>query len=67
MSMAVLALVGVLVLVVGGCVCVVWASRGGPRWVRIVAKVTIGLAEVVQVLARSGRKSGSGSNSDSSD
>ncbi|WP_405583255.1 hypothetical protein [Streptomyces sp. NBC_01092] len=65
--MAVLVLVGVLVLVVGGCVCVVWASRGGPRWVRIVAQVTMGLGEVVRVLARSGRKSGSGSNSDSSD
>ncbi|MFI6011425.1 hypothetical protein ACIBAG_21850 [Streptomyces sp. NPDC051243] len=56
----------VLALVVGGCVCVVWAARGGPRWVRGVAAVTIGLGQVVRALARSSRssRSGSGSNSD---
>ena len=37
--MGVLVLVGLLVLVVGGLVCVVWASRGGPRWVpRVYAR-----------------------------
>ncbi|MFF5479851.1 hypothetical protein ACFY5C_21265 [Streptomyces sp. NPDC012935] len=62
--MIVLALVGVLLLAVAGCVCVVWASRGGPRWVRGVATVTLGLGEVVRVLGRSGsgsRSSNSGS------
>ncbi|MGW1930169.1 hypothetical protein ACWCPG_12650, partial [Streptomyces sp. NPDC001919] len=39
--MIMVALTGVLVLVVGGCVCVVWAARGGPRWVRGVAAVTL--------------------------
>nr|WP_228044531.1 hypothetical protein [Streptomyces ferrugineus] len=63
--MIVLALVGVLLLVVGGCVCVVWASRGGPRWVRVVANVTLGMGEVVRLFARSGRRSGSGSGSSS--
>lgn len=31
----------VLALVVAGCVAVVWASRGGPRWVRGVATATL--------------------------
>jgi hypothetical protein len=57
MGMAVLVLVGVLVLVVGGCVCVVWTERGGPRWVRAVAAVTRFAGELV---SRSGRGSGSG-------
>ncbi|MGI5408831.1 hypothetical protein ACQEV9_18815 [Streptomyces chartreusis] len=66
MSVTVLVLVGVLLLVVGGCVCVVWASRGGPRWVRVVSSVTLGVAEVVGALARSSGKSRSGSGSGSS-
>lgn len=40
----------VLALAVGGCVCVVWAARGGPRWVRAVAKVTLGAAELLRHL-----------------
>ncbi len=59
MSMIVLVLVGVLVLAVGGCVCVVWASRGGPRWVRAVAAVTLGLGELVRRSGSSRRGSGS--------
>ncbi|ELS53569.1 hypothetical protein [Streptomyces viridochromogenes] len=63
--MAVLVLVGVLLIVVGGCVCVVWASRGGPRWVRAVAAVTLAAGELVRA-GGSGRgsRSGSGSGSD---
>ncbi|MCX4661658.1 hypothetical protein [Streptomyces uncialis] len=38
--MIALVLLVVLALVVGGCVCVVWAERGGPRWVRAVATMT---------------------------
>ncbi|MGW8356906.1 hypothetical protein [Streptomyces wedmorensis] len=45
-------LIGVLALVVAGCVCVVWASRGGPRWVRAVAAVALLGGEV----ARDGRR-----------
>lgn len=37
----------VLVLVVGGCVCVVWAERGGPSWVRGVATVTLAVSGLV--------------------
>lgn len=40
-------LVVVLVLVAGGCVCVVWAERGGPRWVRGVATVTLAVSGLV--------------------
>lgn len=58
--MTVLVLVGVLGLAVFGCVCVVWAERGGPTWVRAVAAVTIGLGKVVQ---SSGKKRGGGSSS----
>ncbi|MEU2061397.1 hypothetical protein [Streptomyces sp. NPDC013455] len=48
----ILLLLGVLALVVGGCVCVVWAERGGPRWTRAVATVTLTAGE----LARSASK-----------
>ncbi|GAA2132911.1 hypothetical protein GCM10009760_08460 [Kitasatospora kazusensis] len=41
-------LLGVLALAVGGCVCVVWAERGGPRWVRVVASVTLAAGELVR-------------------
>ncbi|MFJ5079066.1 hypothetical protein ACIP8Z_31260 [Streptomyces sp. NPDC088553] len=46
--MIMFALTGVLVLAVGGCVCVVWAARGGPRWVRGIAAVTLALGSVVR-------------------
>ncbi|MFE2514034.1 hypothetical protein [Streptomyces mirabilis] len=56
--MGVLVLAGLLVLVIGGCVCVVWASRGGPRWVRGVAAVTLVVGELVRAFAKSnGRRS----------
>ncbi|MGW3010160.1 hypothetical protein ACWC9R_15165 [Streptomyces sp. NPDC001219] len=45
--MAILILLGVLALAIGGCVCVVWAERGGPRWVRVVATVTRAAGEVL--------------------
>ncbi|MFF1511066.1 hypothetical protein [Streptomyces sp. NPDC058326] len=53
--MIVLALTGVLVLAVGGCVCVVWAARGGPPVVRAVAAVTLAAGQLVR---GSGRRSG---------
>ncbi|KOV78966.1 MULTISPECIES: hypothetical protein [unclassified Streptomyces] len=52
-------LLGVLTLVIGGCVCVVWAERGGPRWVRIVAALTRGAGELVSS-AQKNRSRGSG-------
>lgn len=48
---------GVLALAVGGCVCVVWAERGGPRWVRAVADVTLAAGELLRVVRRSRRRS----------
>ncbi|WP_369037786.1 MULTISPECIES: hypothetical protein [Streptomyces] len=54
--MAIAVLSGILVLVVGGCVCVVWAARGGPRWVRGVSRVTLFAGEAVRK-AEWGRKS----------
>nr|WP_239148847.1 hypothetical protein [Streptomyces sp. SID12501] len=57
-------MIGILVLVVGGCVCVVWASRGGPRWARGVAHVTPAAGEVLRASSRSSRKSGGQSSSD---
>ncbi|NEC11173.1 hypothetical protein G3I34_02380 [Streptomyces sp. SID8014] len=50
--MAGLVLLGVLALAAGGCACVVWAERGGPRWVRYVATVTLAASELVR---RSGK------------
>ncbi|MFC8350178.1 hypothetical protein [Streptomyces sp. NPDC057280] len=64
--MGLVVLLGVLALVIFGCVCVVWAARGGPRWVRGVAAVTTGLGEVVLVLAKSSKGSNR-SNSSSGD
>ncbi|MET9346089.1 hypothetical protein [Streptomyces termitum] len=59
--MVLILLVGVLVLAVGGCVCVVWASRGGPRWVRGAARATLLAGEGVRRVQRSsGRNSPSG-------
>ncbi|MEV6677980.1 hypothetical protein AB0N09_14090 [Streptomyces erythrochromogenes] len=44
---------------VGGAACVVWAERGGPRWVRIVASVTLGITSLVRSTQKSSRLSGS--------
>ncbi|MEU7640566.1 hypothetical protein AB0C11_31595 [Streptomyces sp. NPDC039016] len=52
-----LVLSGVLALAVGGCTCVVWAERGGPRWVRRVATVTLAAGELVRRAERRRRRS----------
>ncbi|MEU6378812.1 hypothetical protein [Streptomyces sp. NPDC046909] len=62
--MVTVVLIGVVLLAIGGCVCVVWAERGGPRWVRVVAAVTIGLGQVVSSSGKR-RSSGGGDQSDS--
>ncbi|MEU0278528.1 hypothetical protein ACIOGX_03350 [Streptomyces sp. NPDC088147] len=59
--MLVLVLSGVLVLAVGGCVCVVWAARGGPRWVRVVAAATRAAGELVSRAGQRKRSIGSSS------
>ncbi|MFD9721546.1 hypothetical protein [Streptomyces sp. NPDC059076] len=63
-NMIVLALLGILALVVAGCVCVVWAERGGPRWVRVVASVTLTAGELVR---GSGKNRSRGLNRNSSE
>jgi uncharacterized protein YceK len=55
MNMIVVLLAGVLALVVGGCACVVWASRGGPGWARAVAAVTLAAGELVRSQGSGGR------------
>lgn len=62
--MGVLVLSGVLVAVVGGCVCVVWAARGGPRWVRAVAGVTLTAGELVSRAGRGSKRGGTGGGDD---
>ncbi|WP_328391216.1 hypothetical protein OHS81_17090 [Streptomyces sp. NBC_00400] len=52
-----LVLFGVLVLAIGGCACVVWAERGGPRWVRHVATVTLAASELVRRSEKRRRRS----------
>ncbi|MEV0193371.1 hypothetical protein AB0I39_33175 [Kitasatospora purpeofusca] len=49
-------LIGVLALVIGGCVCVVWADRGGPRWTRAVAAATVGAGRLVRNYQKSQRR-----------
>ena len=59
--MTVVVLLGVLLLTVAGCVCVVWDARGGgPRWVHVVAVVTITAGEVLIRSGKRGRGSGGG-------
>lgn len=59
--MMTLVLLGLVVLGVGGCVCVVWADRGGPRWTRVVAAVTLGLGQLARSAAKSNRRRGGSS------
>jgi len=51
-----LVLLGVLALAVGGCACVVWADRGGPRWARVVATVTLSAGELVRRAEKNRRR-----------
>lgn len=46
----------ILVLVLGGCACVWWASRGGPRWARAVATATLAAGELLRQSDRGGRR-----------
>ena len=59
-----LVLLGVLVLTGGGCACVVWAERGGPRWARGAAAVTLAAGELVRRSARNRRRSLQGGTGD---
>ncbi|MFC7840683.1 hypothetical protein ACFY3O_35520 [Streptomyces sp. NPDC001046] len=65
--MAVVVLLGVLALVVGGCVCVVWAERGGPRWVRVVAALTRGAGALLHTAGKGSRRGGGSSSADDGD
>jgi hypothetical protein len=53
--MLVLALYGILVLTVGGCACVWWAARGGPRWTRAVSAATLAAGGPARRASRSDR------------
>ncbi|MEV6976394.1 hypothetical protein [Kitasatospora sp. NPDC093806] len=55
-------LIGILALTIGGCVCVVWADRGGPRWTRVVAAATVGSGKLVRSYQKAQRNSSSGRN-----
>ncbi|MEU2491097.1 hypothetical protein [Streptomyces sp. NPDC007883] len=65
--MALLVLSGVIALAVGGCGCVVWAARGGPRWTRTVSAVTVAAAELVNSAGRRNRSWGLTRGGDSDD
>ncbi|MET7649987.1 MULTISPECIES: hypothetical protein [unclassified Streptomyces] len=62
--MIVLALTGLLVLVLGGCACVWWAARGGPRWARAVAVVILAAGELVRAANRTDRTGGKSGSDD---
>ncbi|MGA6157716.1 hypothetical protein ACPEIC_30675 [Stenotrophomonas sp. NPDC087984] len=55
--MTVLVLLGALALAIGGCACVVWAERGGPRWARVVATVTLAVGELLRRSRKNRRRS----------
>ncbi|MFD9904880.1 hypothetical protein [Streptomyces sp. NPDC059063] len=65
--MIVLVLSAFLVLAVGGCACVVWAQRGGPRWTRAVASATLTAGELVRRSQKNQRRSSQGQTLDSGD
>ncbi|MEU3890098.1 hypothetical protein [Streptomyces sp. NPDC029041] len=59
--MLVLILSVVVLLVIGGSVCVFWTARGdAPRWARGVAKATLLGSELAQSAGRSSRSRQSG-------
>ncbi|MFB6844116.1 hypothetical protein ACFCXS_04485 [Streptomyces sp. NPDC056373] len=59
--MLVLILSVVVLLLIGGCVCVFWAARGdAPRWARGVAKVTLLGSELARSTSRSSRTQSDG-------
>ncbi|MEU0198921.1 MULTISPECIES: hypothetical protein [unclassified Streptomyces] len=54
MLVAILAVV--VLLVIGGCVCVFWAARGdAPRWARGVTRVTLLGSELTRSASRDSR------------
>ncbi|NEB06249.1 hypothetical protein [Streptomyces sp. SID13726] len=55
--MILLVLSVVLVLTIGGCVCVWWAARGGPRWTRAVSAATLAAGELARRANRYDRNS----------
>ncbi|MFJ4315739.1 hypothetical protein ACIP46_10655 [Streptomyces lavendulae] len=65
--MTVLVLLVVLALTLGGCACVMWAQRGGPRWARAVAAATLGAGELMRRSARRRRRLGGGGNNGGDD
>lgn len=59
--MLVLVLSVVVLLVIGGCVCVFWTARGdAPRWARGVAKATLIGSDLARSAGRSPRSRQSG-------
>ncbi|MFI0031449.1 hypothetical protein ACH4M8_19365 [Streptomyces albidoflavus] len=54
----------VLALAVGGCVCVVWAARGGPRWVRAVSRLTLCAAGLLRDMDKNRSRNRSGGSDD---
>ncbi|WP_030402871.1 MULTISPECIES: hypothetical protein [unclassified Streptomyces] len=63
--MVLLLLAAVLLLAVGGCVCVVWAARGGPPWTRAVAAATLAAGQLVRASGRSrGNRTGAADETD---
>ncbi|MGW0943600.1 hypothetical protein ACWD4O_13780 [Streptomyces sp. NPDC002623] len=62
--MTVLVLSGLLALVLGGCACVWWAARGGPRWARGVSVVVLAISDLVRAADRGGRRGSGQSSSD---
>ncbi|MGV9882747.1 hypothetical protein [Streptomyces sp. NPDC003006] len=61
MSMMVLLLSVGILIAAAGLGAVVWAARGGPRWVHGVAKATTVAAELAASAAKKSRRGGSSS------
>ncbi|MFE6050505.1 hypothetical protein ACFQ6N_07120 [Kitasatospora sp. NPDC056446] len=51
-------LIGVLVVVLVGCGCVVWSDRGGPPWARTVGNLTVRAGDALRGYYRRNRRGG---------
>ncbi|MBM7168016.1 hypothetical protein JQK87_06245 [Streptomyces sp. G44] len=65
--MMVLLLGAAVLIAAAGLGAVVWAARGGPRWVHGVAKATTVAAELAAVAASAAKKGRGGNNNYSGD
>lgn len=64
-AVEILLVLGLLALALGGFVCVVWGTLGGPRWVRVISAIMLGAAKFVLMASSGSGRTGRSTSSDS--